>query len=363
MRTRRLLLLLAAALAVLLSATAGLTAWYHAERAARARAHVAAGQRLQAEGAGVAAVEEYRAALRLERDDLATQRALALALLDARLFAEAEFYLADLLQQDPVSGPLNLAMARLRAAQTDQAAARQLYQRAIYGEWSAPDGEGRLGARFELAEYLTTRAARQDVLAELLRLKADIPEGATMEQLRLAELSLRAEAPDVAIDALQAALVNRPRDVFVLATLAEAEIAAGRSADARRTLRRALVIDPARRDLRERLTVVDRVLALDPTLPGLRLTTRTRRARDLLAAVVEQTAACDTTSAAAAERRVAEGRLREPRPRTSEAADDEFALAVSLWSAAAACRSGGAEAEAITEVLARVASTLEDLQP
>jgi tetratricopeptide (TPR) repeat protein len=349
-------------LAALFAATTALNGWYHDQRAGRARAHRHAGDVQTAHGQLERGVEEYRAALLLERDDPESKRALALALLRLGRLSEAESHLIDLLRRDPVSGPLNLGLARIHSQRGADGEARRLYQRAIYGEWTDVVG-GRMDARFELAEYLQAHGTRDDMLAELLRLKAELPEDATAAARRLAGLLLQAAAPDHAIDVLRPAVATNPRDVELLAALAEAYVRTGQSADARRMLRRAVAIDPDRLELRERLQVIDRALTLDPTLPNLRLTTRARRARDLLSQVHELTAACAATPAAGAARRAAQQRLQRRRAPTVETAEDDLAAASQLWDAAGDCRAPGPDAQAVSQVIERLRAVSEDPPP
>lgn len=358
--TSRLITVVIVSLAALFSGAVVLTSWYHSERAARARAHVSAARAYAQRDQLPRAVEEYRAALLLERGDREAAHALALTLLELGRVAEAESYLTDLLQQEPVSAPLNLGLARIRSAGGADDEARRLYQRAIYGEW--PDGqpEGRVEVRFELARYLLSHGTREDVLSELLRLKAELTPEEIPDERRLANLLLLVDAPDVAADVLAAVVETQPRDVELLSELAEAQAQAGRPADARLTLRRVLAIDPARDQVRERLAVLERVLALDPTLPDLRITTRMRRARQLLDAVVDESAACEQLPLVGDVRRMAQRRLRRRAPSTSDAAEEDLAISAQLWAAAAACRSAGGEAEAVSRVIERVQGSLED---
>jgi tetratricopeptide (TPR) repeat protein len=349
-------------LAALFAGTSVLNRWYRAQRQARAAAHRQAADGHTAQRRLELGVGEYRAALSLERDDLESERALALVLLELGRLSESESYLTDLLRRDPVSGPLNLGLARIRSQRGMHDEARQLYQRAIYGEWTNGPEHGRLTARFELAEYLQAHGTRDELLAELLRLKAERPQDDGRTARRLGDLLLQAAAPEHAIDVFRSAVDATPEDVGLLAALADAQVRSGRSAEARRTLRRALAIDSGRVDLRERLLVVDRAFTLDPTLPNLRLTTRARRARQLLAEVVVLTSACDGTPAAARERRTAQQHLQR-RALTMEVAEDHLAAAAALWSAAAPCRASGPQAQSVSQVIDRVRATAEDPQP
>ena len=351
-------------LAALFASTAALSGWYHRERARRADAHIRAGHMQAKAGRLAPAVEEYRAALLLERSDFEAERALALALVQLGRLAEAQSYLTDLLEREPASGPLNLEMARVQSANGAAADARRLYQRAIYGEWPDESVGARVGARFELAESLFSHGSTEEVLAELLRLKAELEPGDLASQRRLSALLVRGQAPDLAADVLASVAERDPANADVLSALADAQSQAGRSADERRTLRRLLALEPGRADVRERLLLVDRVLTLDPTLPDLRITTRIIRARALLRAVVDQTEPCVSAAGdAAALRRENDARLRRRAAVTSDVAEEDLARSVQLWTSAATCRRPGREAEALSRVVGRVQRSLEDPQP
>lgn len=331
-------------------------AWEEA-KATRASAHLESGHRLASGGHLDGAIEQYRAALEYDRDNLQASRALALALLDTGRLAEAETYLGTLLQQQPTDGLMNRGMARIAAARGNADLARAHYQRAVYGQWPVESSAARIDTRFELHDYLRRQGAREEALAELIRLKAEVPAGVTPVQRRLASLLAEAGAIDEAIGTLQAASAAAPRDVELMAQLARVQVQAGLTRAARATLRRALDIAPRREDLRDQAVVVEQVLALDPTLPRLGLVTRIRRARGVLVAAVAHSRGCtdDEAPGAVALRKEAETRLRRRAATDAEAAEGELALAARLWSAAETCRASTPEARALTEILARVA--------
>ena len=356
----RLLVFVGLLLAALAGGTALLASVYHDLRHQRTSRHVQQGHLLAERGDLQAAVREYRAALSLEREHPEAARALALSLLPLGRTTEAESYLRELLRQAPTDGALNRGLARVLAAQERHDEARAAYQRAIYGEWPAEGLSERLDTRFELIAYLTRREAQEEVVAELMRLNAELPAGHTAAARRIADLLVQQGATELGLEVLRTATTLAPDDVDLLSDLAALETAAGRPADARGTLRRALALAPARTELRDRLAVVDRVLALDPTLPGLRLVTRTRRARAVLAAAVEQTRRCDVTEEPIAVlREDAARRLRRPARTDAEAAEEELALAQRLWAAAEGCRPDTPDARALSEVLGRVDTSAE----
>jgi tetratricopeptide (TPR) repeat protein len=198
-------------------------------------------------------------------------------------------------------------------------------------------------------------------VAELLTLKAELPPGQVAAARRLAGLLARTGEISAAIDVLSANLGTAPRDIDLLVDLAALQAEAGRMIEARSTLRRAASIEPRRADVAERLAVLNHVLALDPTLAGLRLVTRANRARLLLAQVLDHTRACtpqDDTDIAR-ERADAERRMRRRAPITAETADQAIELAARLWKAAPACHGETPEARAIGQVLQRIESSAE----
>jgi tetratricopeptide (TPR) repeat protein len=350
-----------AALALLIVGTALLASVHARVRVSRTNEHLERGTLLTQRGKLGAAVDEYHAALALERDNRTARRALALTLLSLGRLSEAESYLRDLQREQPTDGVLNRALARIYAARGRVMDARAAYQRAIYGEWPGDPIDPRIATGFELIDYLRRLGAREEMVAELVRLKAELPPGHIASARHVAALLAASGEPSLAIDLLSASALTAPRDVDLLAQLADVQAAAGRTLEARATLERAVALEPTRTSLGDRLAVINRVLALDPTLPRLRLVTRTRRARLLLAAVVEQTRVCHDSPEGESARdwKDAASRARGPAPATAEAADQEIALAARLWAAVPACHASSPEARAIQQVLQQIEAAAE----
>jgi tetratricopeptide (TPR) repeat protein len=351
---RSLVVLVAVSLGALFSVTTLLGSYYHEAKVTRADRHFAAAASLAASRRLDDATREFRAGLALERDNLEGQRGLALALLSLGRHAEAATYFDSLLRREPTNGPANRGMARVAAAQNRPIDATVYYQRAIYGQWPDDMPEARIETRFELVDHLRRFDNADPVRAELLRLKTDVPPDRTATHRRIAQLLADTGASEEAIESLRTAAAAAPRDVGVLADLAAIQTTAGRWLEARATLRRALAIE-RRDDLRERLALVDRILVLDPTRPRLRMVERTRRARRVLAAVVDETAGCAGPEAAAL-RAEAQRHLRRPGHVDAEAAERDLDLATRLWAAAPACRADTTEARALTHVLGLVSA-------
>lgn len=358
----RLIAFSVAILAGLFAATTALATFHRDARLTLASRHFATGRSHELRGALAAAIEEYRAALALDRNHFEAERALALSLLSLDRLDEAETWFGDLLRQHPTDGSINRGMARLMAARGRQSDARNYYQHAIYGQWPDELVTARIETRFELVDFLRGSGSAEDVLPELLRLKVEVRDADAVTHRRLASLLIDSGAPEHAVDVLRQAAGRTPRDVALLAHLAEAQSAAGRNREARTTLRRAIALEPSRTDLRDRSTVIDRVLALDPTLPRLRLVERTRRAHRVLAAVVEHVASCGAADEErlAPLREQASRRLAARRPAPdAQVAEDELQLAEQMWATASTCHDATPAAQALMRVLHAAAAARE----
>jgi tetratricopeptide (TPR) repeat protein len=336
-------------LGALSGATTVLATHYRDARAAHARGLFERAAALSSAGRLEEATRSYRAGLALERDDFAAQRALALTLLSLGRGREAEAYLSDLLRQAPTDGPMNRGMARLAAREGRRDEATTFYQRAIYGQWPDEMRDARIDTRFELIELLRrSDAGASAAHAELLRLKADVPPERTAVVHRLAAALIEIGALPDAIDTLEAAAAAAPRDAGILDALGEAQAAAGRWRDARATLRRAVALDRSK-DVAARLAVVERVVALDPADPQVGILERTRRARRLLAAVLEEIQPCAPPETAILQRSARAHLAR--RDSSAEAAERDLDFAAQLWKGAPGCHDRTVEARAIDRVL------------
>ena len=351
--SRVVLIVVGIASASLASVTVALQALHAAARHDRLATHVSRAESSHSAGDLARAVDEYRAALQLDRSHIEARRALALSLVELGRLSEGESYLRDLLRQDPIDGLLNRGLARIHVATGQIDDARVAYHRAIYGEWPDDRAAERIDTRFEFIDFLADHEAREEVLAELLRLRSELPPGRTAAVRRTADLLSRQGADALAIDMLRTATISSPRDVDLLAHLADLQAAQGLAADARTTLRRALAIE-ATPELTARLAIAERVLEIDPTLPNLGLVSRTRRARVILSAVFDETAACAAVPSVAPVRMVAAARLRRRATADAERAEAELDLAARLWTGAPGCHGASPEARALTQVLNRV---------
>jgi predicted Zn-dependent protease len=264
-----------------------------------------AGDELRA-GAAVAnshpedAVEHYRAALALDRENPVIRRALAVQLFQMDRPDEAESHLIELLQADPIDAQANLLRARIAAKREAVADAETFYQRAIYGRWSDGVAETqRIGARFELIDLLSRTGARMQARAELLRLEAESPDEPALQQ-DVARRFMALGDPTQAAEVLQRLSKEHPTDANAARRLTDALLTLGRFRDAREAASRALALDPRDRAARTRVEQINEALALDPTLRGLLPPARLRRSGELLARVLQDVDGC--TGALPAER-------------------------------------------------------------
>jgi tetratricopeptide (TPR) repeat protein len=268
---------------------------YHDARHRGARAQFDLGEAAANTGQTAAALDHYRAALALDRDQPEYRRALAIALISLRRTAEAETHLAQLLEFDPVDGEANLLLARINAGRGAMTETEAFYQRAIYGRWAAESPERRLAARFELIEWLVQMGAIAPARAEQMRLQAEVPDVPFL-QLELARRMLALGQPAPAAVILRRELDRRP-DATVAGDLAKAEMHMGRFVEARASARRALALDPRDRTSRDRLVQINEVLSLDPTQRGLSDDERFRRLQVLLRRVHHDILTCTAVTA------------------------------------------------------------------
>ena len=159
------------ALAALFAADTFLVRIERAEDQAEATRLVAEGRAMMQGGRYAEAVERFKDAISIDRDNRDYRLALADALLAAKNFMEAESTLSELLQRDSTDGDANLAMARVLVGESKIAEGISFYHRAIYGQWRTDAAQNRLKVRFELVDLLARQNAKEELLAELLPLQ------------------------------------------------------------------------------------------------------------------------------------------------------------------------------------------------
>lgn len=354
------------AVAVLAAGATSLTGYYHDARLARAEAHLTRGEALVRSGDLRDAIVELRAALTLNRHDPRYALTLATTLLQYDLPREAEPYLDEAIEADPTSGPANLARARTARAlgATDVSV---YYQRAYFGSWPIADQPTRLAVGFELAEHLLEIGDRERARGMLAQLAVDVARDADA-LLRVAQLLMRAGAPQDAEPLLRDLVVRRPGDENAWRSLARVTFERHEHAAAIEAAERWLELEPKDQEAATILRVARDVRALDPTGPRLSARERTRRAQLLLKHTLAAFDACNAPATATTGSapppvdplRAEATRLVDPRARTPVDDDQLVDLAMKLWTARQErCPGAEADLEAVARVFAALAAREE----
>lgn len=245
----------------------------HTRRVRDAAEWYARGEAARSSGQLDAAVDAFGRARALDRDREAYHLSFATALAEAGQHAAARQVLLTLRAAHPENPDVNIGLARLAARRGAPEDAVRFYQRALYGEWT-PDRLGdRERVRVDLVEYQLANGHRDQAVAQLLLLVADLPRAAE-PQIEAARLFLAAGEPERALEHYRIALGDEPDNQHALAGAGDAAFELGDVRLARdyytRVTARLDGID-ARRDL-ARL-----VMAQDPLQPGLSGVERRRR--------------------------------------------------------------------------------------
>jgi tetratricopeptide (TPR) repeat protein/CBS domain-containing protein len=283
-----------------------------AERTARAERYYQAGNRLFALERYDEAIEQYRNALSISHT-FDRRLALGVALAKAGRPGEAMIYLEEARAELPTNGPANLAVAEILAQQGRTDRAITLFQRAIYGTWPASQQGQRVRARMELVDALAKSGQRDQSVAELLAVGAEMPGDAGVQRQvaqRLSALGKHDRAAEV-----YAGLAKRDSSAY--GQLGEEELAIGDLGAACAAFRSGLLAD--------RLSQCEQMQAVYPMEHGLAASERLRRSQELLAAVQTDLAQCTGTPVPV---------VPQPGKRTlspGDAADANLALASDLW--------------------------------
>ena len=297
----------------------------------------AEGQRLMQAGNYDAAADSFRSAIANARDNPQYPLALGQAQLAAGRLDAAENTLTDLLKADSMSGPSNLAMARVFAKEGRYGEAASYYHRAIYGQWSQDLAANQVMVRFELARLFAARNLKPDLLAELLPLEDQAPTNPETQHI-LARLYLTAGSPARAATIFHNLLRTRPDDAEALKGLGDADFARGSYASAQADYMATLRLQPDNNAAKEGLELSDRVLDLDPLrrgLPGADRFERSLRVLELVAAKIPQCTVAPPVGPTADLISAADAALKRHVPVSSqpEAVESNLELANKLWQA------------------------------
>ena len=211
------------------------------------------------------AIRALRRATAINRDDRRYRLALAGALAEDRQDAVAMQVLMGIRESTPEDPDVNVQLARLEARNNDLMGALRHYDDAVYGRWSADDGDARRALRIELIRYLLQHHQRGRALSELFVLSDNLPDD-VRSQAEAGRLFLDAHEPRRALEHYQRSLRIDSGNQIVLAGAGEAAFEAGNYRLAQRYLRR---VTPASDQVSEIRTITDLVLTRDPLQPGL----------------------------------------------------------------------------------------------
>ena len=218
-------------------------------------------------------------------------------------------------------------------------------------------GEARIEARFELADLFARTGAPRLAIAELLRLTDQTGDPAALN--RIGEGLLALGSLPQAVDVFRQVLRAAPGDVRAWVGVGESELARDDYRAAQTAFERALRLEPDNGRAATRLALSNEVLALDPTLVGLRARERFTRSLRLLEGAVFAIQACPGFGGTEETASLTEGArkalaLRRPPPSPSDAAEENARMALELWTGAPKSCTSPAPYEALSRVFARL---------
>ena len=315
--------------------------YYRSERTARADRYFKAGNDLVLHDRNQEAVEQFRNALSVSRDNQDYRLALGLTLVTTGRLEEASVYLEEVLRRDPTNGRANLGLARIAARQERTADAVTCYHRAIYGVWPSDQAANQMQVRFELAAFLEKTGSKTQATAELLAILDRVPND-TAARKRVGRLLLDYGSPAQSADVFRGLVRANNRDAEAYSGLGAAEFAEERYVAAREAFRSALRWNPSDVISQRELALCDRILELDPAVRGLDAPERYRRSAALLAAILGAVEQCLPKVGQRAEAQplrtwadtARQLLARHPARRSYDtAAESDLSLAKELWAA------------------------------
>jgi tetratricopeptide (TPR) repeat protein len=245
----------------------------------------------KAPGDMAGAAEQYRKALLFLPDETTYRLALALALIQLGQLDEAQYYLGDLLADDPTSGIVNLMLARVAQKQRHTAQAIEYLQRSVYGFWPREKLSMRHSARWDLVRLLEKENRRPEAVAELLQLYANSGNNAK-EKSHIGFLLLQHEATSDAVSVFRQLTRDNPKNAEAYRGLGLAHFSMGDYLAARHEFQHAANLNPNDAESRVLLSRTSAIIDIDPNLPRLNSADRLRRSRLLLDRVIYNLEQC-----------------------------------------------------------------------
>ncbi|HMF74431.1 MAG TPA: chloride channel protein [Bryobacteraceae bacterium] len=329
--------------------------FYREQRTGRAQQYYQEATDLMQKERYEEAIARYREALSVSHS-VDYRLALGLALVKGGHPREASIYLNQVLHDRPLSSVANLGLARTSVETGDVSNAVLHYQRAILGGWPEKTGENRFQTHIELVQVLEKAGRHEQARAELLSIAATLPDQSAMKKQvgrMLIDYGLPAEAVKVYDDLLQ----QGQHDADAYNGLGDAEFALEDYAKASEAYRGSLAIAPGDDAGKKRLDTCDRVLAMDPTIPGLDVGTRYKRSQALLSSALDEVLRCAGDGATGEEAEQAKKAIghRKKSQSFSDAAEEGATLAQRLWAARPPSCSAGDATDALNRVMTKLA--------
>jgi CIC family chloride channel protein len=343
---------IAAALALLML-VGFLNYYYRSARGARAEQYYKTGNELARQDRYQEAIEQFRNALSVSPGNARYRLALGITLAQAGQTNEGAVYLNEVLSRDTENGPANLGLARIDVSRGKPSEAVTHYHRALDGSWPAGGQADRREGRFELAALFEKTGQKTQAIAELLATAGQARDPASKK--KAGQLLLSYGSPHEAADQFREVVRANPLDAEAYSGLGTAELAQGNYPQALDAFRNAVRLNPYDQESAKQAGLCERVLALDPDLPGLRATERNRRSKELLESVINMLAQCQSGSADldTARKTLA---ARTPASKLDDATQENVALAARLWKARPApCGSAGGVDDATSRIVGRYA--------
>jgi tetratricopeptide (TPR) repeat protein len=333
-----------AGMIALMIGTAAYNRAFDHERLRRAQEHYLLGRTLADYGYYDQAIDQFSDALLYQRDNFDYRLGLALALFHGRRYQEAEYQLLELRSQQPTDATTNRLLGRLASRNGRFNQAANFYRTAIYGRWPRNTEQNRLATRFELVDLLREHGSSAQVVNEYRTIWDEEPHASSLAR-RVGLGLLEFGEPREALNVLTT-LEGDGTDAEVLHAIGMAHLERAEYSQARQYLSRASRSDPRNEEYQENLGLLDRILALDPTVRGLPTSERYRRSREVLQRTATYIGACANPlgDGEAGPPRpqpqavrdllgTARHRLAERRPSDiTEAIEGNLLLATNLWS-------------------------------
>ncbi len=338
------------------------------EREQEAERYFNTGKQEAAAGDYNDAVDNFRTAFSINRENVQAQLSFAQALYNAGRMAEAEATARDILQKDPTNADTSLIMARILVKQPENKEEGVLfYHRAIYGRWAEDESsenatpeERQLQTRLELTDVLARSGDDEELLAELLPLRDEAGDDIRLLH-QIAPLYIEAGAPARAAELYNEITTKEPQDAEAWAGLGDAEFAQANYRLAERQFQKALKLEPDNASIQHRLDVTQQILALDPLGRELSSLERYNRSVMLLQMAYDSLMACAGAEPSFATRTFyGEGRGALARKvaanERNDAVDENLNLSEQIWDTRIqVCGQPPASEEPISLVLSRAA--------